>query len=173
MPRSLRPPPIEKYTVLPTHRVPAHLARRFHQICLGVTAEIALKEDLTPQTYGIMAAIAEQPDSTQRQLAGQFGIDQASLGQMVDVLEAKKLVERRFDPNDRRTRLLRATRRAVALREKLRPIMLAAQEQILAPLSKAERTSLIDMLVRVLEANDAYARPGNGRRKPRKRSTST
>jgi DNA-binding MarR family transcriptional regulator len=169
MPRT-PPPPIEKYSVLPSHRVPAHLARRFHQICLGVTAEIAVKEDLTPQIYGIMAAIVEQPDSTQRQLASQFGIDQASLGQMVDVLEAKRLVERRSDPNDRRTRLLRATRRGIELRQKLRPIMIAAQEQILAPLSQAERAALIDMLVRVLEANDAYARPGNGRRKPRKTS---
>lgn len=171
MPRSAKQP-IEKYSVLPSHRVPAHLARRFHQICLGVTAEIALKEDLTPQTYGIMAAIVEQPDSTQRQIATQFGVDQASVGQIVDLLEAKKLVERRIDADDRRTRLLHATRRGVELRQRLRPIMLAAQEQVLAPLSKAERASLLDMLVRVLEANDAYARPGNGRRKPRKSSTS-
>jgi hypothetical protein len=28
------------------------------------------------------------------------------------------------------------------------------------------------MLARVIEANDAYARPGNGRRKPRRRTDS-
>ena len=33
-----------KSLVLPSHRVPAHLARRFHQICLGVTAEILVRE---------------------------------------------------------------------------------------------------------------------------------
>ena len=45
---------------------------------------------------------------------------------------------------------------------------LAELPRVLKPLTPAERTSLIDMLVRVLEANDAYAKPGNGRRKPRK-----
>ena len=65
-PRSL---PAEKSPVLPSHRVPAHLARRFHQICLGVTAEILLHEDLTPLLWGVMAAVLEQPGSGQRQLA--------------------------------------------------------------------------------------------------------
>jgi hypothetical protein len=81
-------------------------------------------------------------------------------------------VERRVDPEDRRSRRLRATRRGGDLRKRLRPRLLAAQERVLKPLAPAERASLIDMLVRVLEANDAYARPGNGRRKPRKFSTS-
>jgi len=157
----------EKPSVLPSHRVPAHLARRFHQICLGVTAEILKDEDLTPLMYGVMAAIQEEPGSGQRQLANRMGIDQVSLGQMIDFLEAKKLVERRMDPDDRRTRRLHLTRRGSELRLRLRPGLLAAQDQLLAPLSKPEQTALLDMLVRVLEANDAYARPGNGRRKPR------
>jgi len=29
---------------------------------------------------------------------------------------------------------------------------------------------LLDMLVRVIEANESYARPGNGRRKPQRNS---
>jgi MarR family transcriptional regulator, temperature-dependent positive regulator of motility len=161
-------PQPQKFTVLPSHRVPAHLARRFHQVCLGVTGEILLEEDLTPQVYGIMASIVEQPDSTQRQIAHQFGVDEASVGQIVDILEARKLVTRRVDPKDRRSRLLRATRRGGELRKRLRPLMHAAQERVLEPLTRAERALLIDMLVRVLEANDAYAKPGNGRRKPRK-----
>jgi hypothetical protein len=49
--------------------------------------------------------------------------------------------------------------------------LLAAQERLLAPLAKAERAALLDMLVRVIEANDSYARPGNGRRKPRRRTS--
>ena len=63
----------EKSPVLPSHRVPAHLARRFHQICLGVTAEILLHEDLTPMLWGVMAAVLEQPGSGQRLLANSMG----------------------------------------------------------------------------------------------------
>jgi DNA-binding MarR family transcriptional regulator len=156
--------------VLPSHRVPAHLARRFHQICLGVTAEILLHEDLTPMLYGVMAAILEEPGSGQRPLASRLGVDAVTLGQMIEFLERKGLVKRQVDPDDRRARQLYLTRRGTDLRHRLRPSLLAAQERILAPLAKAERTALLDMLARVIEANDSYARPGNGRRKPRRKT---
>ena len=39
------------------------------------------------------------------------------------------------------------------------------RRRILSVLSAAERKALIDMLVRVIEANEAYVRPGAGRRK--------
>jgi DNA-binding MarR family transcriptional regulator len=170
--REPRPEPAEKSPVLPSHRVPAHLARRFHQICLGVTAEILMDEDLTPLLWGVMAAVLEQPGSGQRQLANSMGIDAVNFGQMIDSLERQGLIKRQIDPNDRRARQLYVTRRGTDLRRRLRPALLAAQERLLAPLAKAERIALLDMLVRVIEANDAYARPGNGRRKPRRKSDS-
>jgi DNA-binding MarR family transcriptional regulator len=154
--------------VLPSHRLPAHLARRFNQICLGVTAEILAKHDLTPMLFGVIAAVAEKPGSGQRQLAAQMGVDAATFGQMIEFLEQKGLVRRQTDPDDRRARQLFVSRYGSTLRNRLRPSLIAAQERLLAPLSKVERSSLIDMLVRVIEANDAYARPGNGRRKPRR-----
>jgi tripartite-type tricarboxylate transporter receptor subunit TctC len=42
------------------------------------------------------------------------------------------------------------TRRGADLRHRLRPSLLAAQERLLTPLSKTERTALLDMLVRVV-----------------------
>jgi DNA-binding MarR family transcriptional regulator len=162
----------EKSPVLPSHRVPAHLARRFHQICLGVTAEILVREDLTPLLWGVMAAVLEEPGSGQRQLASRMGVDAVNFGQMIEFLEQKGLVKRQTDPDDRRARQLYVTRRGTDLRHRLRPSLLAAQQRLLSPLSKAERTALLDMLVRVIEANDSYARPGNGRRKPRRKSDS-
>ena len=160
----------EKSPVLGSHRVPAHLARRFNQICLGVTAEILARNDLTPLIFGVMAAVLEEPGSGQRQLATRIGIDAVSFGQMIDILEQRGLVKRELDPNDRRARRLYVTRRGADLRRRLSPVLLAAQERLLAPLSKSERVALLDMLVRVIEANDSYARPGNGRRKPRRKS---
>jgi len=165
-----RPRTNETKTVLPSHRLPAHLARRFNQICLGVTAEILGQHDLSPMLFGAIAAIAEEPGTAQRQLAGRMGVDAATFGQMIETLELKGLVERRIDPDDRRARQLFVTRKGAGLRNRLRPSLIAAQERLLAPLSKAERSALMDMLVRVIEANDAYARPGSGRRKPRRKA---
>jgi DNA-binding MarR family transcriptional regulator len=159
-------------SVLISHRVPAHLARRFHQICLGVTAEILGGEDLNQLQWGVMAAIAEEPSSGQGQLAKRMGVDAVTFGQIVEFLEQKGLVERRIDPEDRRARQLFLTQRGMKLRRRLRPSLLAVQDRALAPLTRTERDALLDMLVRVIEANDSYARPGNGRRKPRRRSDS-
>ena len=127
---------IEKSPVLGSHRVPAHLARRFNQICIGVTAEILFKEDLTPLSFGVMAAVLEAPGSGQRQLASQLGIDVVSFGQMIDLLEQKQLVKRALDPADRRARRLYVTKRGSELRRRLRPALLAAQERLLSPLSR-------------------------------------
>ncbi len=156
--------------VLPSHRVPAHLARRFNQICLGVTAEILNGEGLTPLLFGVLAAVLEEPGRGQKKVAERMGVDAVNFGQMIDELEGKGLVERKIDSDDRRARKLYVTERGAGLRRRLRPSLLAAQERLLAPLSPNERGALLDMLVRVIEANESYARPGNGRRKPQRNS---
>src|SRR6202011_496553 len=86
-----RPGQTEKSPVLPSHRVPAHLARRFNQICLGVTAEILVHEDMTPLLWGVMAAVLEDPGSVQRQLASRMGVDAVNFGQMIELLQQKGL----------------------------------------------------------------------------------
>ena len=48
---------------------------------------------------------------------------------------------------------------------RLRPSVAAADQRILEPLSPSERELFIDMLIRMIGANGAYARPGAGRRK--------
>jgi DNA-binding MarR family transcriptional regulator len=157
--------------VHPVHRVPAHLARRFHQICLGALAEVIEPAGITPGEYAVLVGIVDLPDLDQRQLAARLGIDAVSAGKTIDRLEGIGLVKRRVHPTDRRARLLGATSRGTKLRRRLRPPALAAQERIMAPLSAAERKLFVDFLVRIVEANESYARPGNGRRRPRKAST--
>jgi MarR family transcriptional regulator, temperature-dependent positive regulator of motility len=148
------------------HRVPAHLARRFNQICVGAMAEIMSPEGIMPREYAVIATIADVPGLDQRTLATRLGIDPASAGQMLDRLEDMELVDRRVHPVDRRARVLRLTARGVKLRQRLIPAARAAHDRIMAPLSPAERGLFIEFLVRIVEANESYARPGNGRRRP-------
>lgn len=162
----------ELLPVLASHRVPAHLARRFHQICLGATAEILDRQDITPIQWGVMSAILEEPGTCQKHIAKRVGIDPVTLGQMIGALEKNGLVKRQTDPGDRRGRRLFITRRGTGLRHRLRPSMLQAQERVLVPLTKTERASLLDMLARVVVTNGGYAHSGHGRRKPRKHSSS-
>jgi DNA-binding MarR family transcriptional regulator len=153
--------------VHPRHRVPAHLARRFHQICLGAVAEIILPAGLTPSEYAVLAVITDLPNLDQQSLAKKLGIDAVSAGQMIARLEASGHLERRIAPHDRRARLLVATRAGAKLRERLRGPALAAQNRILEPLGVRERQVFLKLLTRIVEGNQSYARPGNGRRPPR------
>jgi DNA-binding MarR family transcriptional regulator len=147
------------------HRVPAHLARRFHQVCLGITAEVTERAALTPVEFAVIAALAEVPDTDQGSLAGRLGIDAVSTHHLIHRLAAAGYVERRVNPQDRRARALRLSARGQTLHDRLRAAARASQERILAPLAPTERTLFLDMLTRLVEVHEAYARPGNGRRR--------
>jgi hypothetical protein len=60
---------------------------------------------------------------------------------------------------------LRVTARGQAVHDDLRPKGRAQQERILVPFAPEERPLFLDMLTRLVEAHEAYARPGNGRRR--------
>jgi MarR family transcriptional regulator, temperature-dependent positive regulator of motility len=153
------------------HRVPTHLARRFHQVCLGAVAAVTEPAGLSPMQYAVIASLLDKPDIDQRQLAARIGVDPVTAGNLVGPLEASGLVARTVDEADRRARRLRLTARGAALRRKLQPLHASAHQRILSPLSPAEQAQLLDLLSRVIEGNAELARPGNGRRKPRRRKS--
>ena len=160
--------------VPPSHRVPAHLARRFHQVCLGITAEVTERAGLTPVEFAMITALEDAPDIDQGSLAARLGIDAVSAHHLIHRLDAAGYIERQVHPKDRRARTLRLTARGQALRDRLRADGRASQERILAPLAQRERTLFLEMLTRLVEAHEAYARPGNGRRRaPRARPQSS
>jgi MarR family transcriptional regulator, temperature-dependent positive regulator of motility len=158
-----------KTSVAPVHRVPAHLARRFHQICLGVLAELTGPEELTPLEFAVLAAVGDQPGIDQRGLARRLGIDPVTTGQLVEHMEQLGLIRRRIDPADRRARQLHATPAGTKLRTRLRPAIAKAHDRIMASLSAEEQAAFLALLTRIVESNESYARPGNGRRRPRKK----
>ena len=157
--------------VPPLHRVPAHLARRFHQVCLGILAEVTEIEELSPLQYGILASIGDEPRMDQRRLAERIGVDTVSAHHHIEYLEKKGFVARQIDPADRRARLLRLTPMGVRTRDRLRPALVEAHTRVTHALSQRERDVLLNLLTRVIESNESYARPGNGRRRPPKRIT--
>src|SRR3954447_7560217 len=150
-------------------RAPFPLARRFLQICTTAVAEPLGREDLMPLDMGVLAYLNRrngEPDIDQNGLAARLGIDRYSASLLVERLEKKGIVERRVDGADRRARLLRLAARGEKLYSLLRAPIVAKQTALLAPLSSKEQELFLDFLMRVVEANQALARPGTGRRKP-------
>lgn len=156
-------------------RAPFPLARRFLQICTAAVAEPLAREDLVPIDMGVLAYLNRkngEPDIDQNGLAARLGIDRYSASLMVDRLEKKGIVERRVNGADRRARLLRLTAQGEKLYARLRAPVVAKQMELLATLAPKEQDLFLDLLVRVVQANFALARPGVGRRRPaRQRQT--
>ena len=168
-PPSLDPPSPEATLVLksgvPIRRTPAALARRFAQICLAVVAESLVGEDVTPLQYAALAHLSDEPDIDQNGLAARLGVEQSHGSLLVEQLVVAGLIERRVNGEDRRARMLRLTARGAKLYQRLLPGARSRQDRMLAPLTPAEREVFLDQLVRIVLANEIYARPGAGRRK--------
>ena len=171
--RSIRVKSGNSEITVPIRRNPVALARRLFQIGMAVAAEALGTTDLTPLQYAILAYLSDEPDLDQAGLAARVGVDRTNIGLLAQQLEAKGLVSRRVNGDDRRARLLRLTPRGVKLFQLVGPRARAAQNGILAPLAPADRGLLIDLLVRVIQANESYVRPGAGRRRRGSRSTHT
>lgn len=151
---------------VPIKRIATPLARRFAQISTAVLADMTAEADLNPLQYAVLSYLFDEPGIDQNALASRLGVDRTSAGQLVDQMERKGLVERRVNGADRRARLLRLSVRGIKLREQLRPKAHLVQARLLSALTPTEREILLELLVRVIEANESYARPGAGRKKP-------
>src|SRR5215468_48346 len=166
------PSPAAAYRLLPSHRMPSFLSYLLRQICLGIMAEVLGPADLRPVEYATLTTLDAEPGIDQVHLAARIACDKMSTSQLVERLEKRGLISRRTDPADRRARVLHLTPKGLALRRRLQPAALAAQDRILAPLRPEERPLLIDLIARIVEGHRSYARPGNGRRGPRKSAAS-
>jgi len=158
----------------PVRRALVPLARRLVQICIAAASDRLAGEGLASLEMGALAVLSRQNaevEIDQNGLAGRLSIDRYSASLLVDRLEKRGIVERRVNGADRRARLLRLTPRGERLYARLRSPIEEMQMGILAALTPKERELFLDLLVRVVEANRALARPGAGRRKPSRRGS--
>lgn len=151
---------------LPVRRVPLPLARHFFQICTAASAETIAGEGLKSGQFAVLAHLSRktgEPSIDQTGIAARMGVDRARVSQLVEELEAMGLIDRRVNGADRRARVLRLTPRGEQVRARLQPAVLADQMRVLAPLAPRQRELLLDLLVRVIDANrGALTRPDKG-----------
>jgi MarR family transcriptional regulator, lower aerobic nicotinate degradation pathway regulator len=110
--------------------------------------------ELRKQHYGVLASLADVGPATQAPLADRLGIDRSDMVSLLDELEALRYVMRRPDPTDRRRKIVEITGRGTTALKKLDLLVYAADDDLLAPLTPAERTTLARLLARVLPDAD-------------------
>ena len=98
----------------------------------------------------------------QAELAKQLGVDRTVMVYLVDDLERAGLVERLPDPNDRRSRLIRATEVGLERLAAKQTAISAAESELLAALTADEQKSLREMLREVAKHHMDPAAVGHG-----------
>ncbi len=103
--------------------------------------------------FGALSMIRAAGPMSQQTLGEMIGKDRTSIVAVVDELEGEGLVERRRNPSDRRAYALEVTRRGEDWLERARPVLIGAEDDLLAPLDEDERRTLVGLLQRVLRGD--------------------
>jgi DNA-binding MarR family transcriptional regulator len=110
---------------------------------------IASEFDLAPAQLGALKALDPNEPVPMRYLAQALACDNSNVTGIVDRLEARGLVERRADPNDRRVKMLVVTPEGAALRRRVKERMEEPPE-VLKQLTADEQRELRDLLRKAL-----------------------
>lgn len=142
----------------PIERLPGHAIRRLHQIAVGIFHQELQELNLTPVQFAALQTVAHRPGLDQRTLAGLIALDTSTTASLIDRLEARGLLRRNLSAEDKRVRLLSLTEDGLALCKAAQPGVQRTQEQILAPLSAAQRSTFMNLLAVLVAENNGFSR---------------
>jgi DNA-binding MarR family transcriptional regulator len=129
-----------------------HLIRRLHQQSTNIFVQrtLAAGFDLTPVQFAALDAIHAHPATDQAHVAELIGYDRATIGGVIDRMERKGWIRRVVSERDRRARELSLTAKGSRVRSALQPIVHDLQQDILRPLSDADRECFISLVGQVV-----------------------
>src|SRR2546428_1538478 len=123
---------------------------RVHAHFAAAVAEL----DLAPMQAKALHELNVEPPISMRELAERLKSDPSNVTGLIDRLEARGLVERRPDPNDRRVKGLALTSAGADLRTRLFARLYAAPPTV-AELSERDQRTFGDVLQRILSVSSA------------------
>jgi MarR family transcriptional regulator, lower aerobic nicotinate degradation pathway regulator len=150
-----KPAPI---TMDAVYAAPGYLFRRMQQIAVSIFIEECKAHDLTPVQYAALIAIHTHPGIDATRLSAVIAFDRSTLGNVIERLESKALVERKPSREDRRIKLLYLTRFGAALLREIMPSVDRAQARMLQPLKASDRKMLMTLLTQLVDLNNEASR---------------
>jgi DNA-binding MarR family transcriptional regulator len=111
--------------------------------------QIARTRGMTRAQWVILARLSRQPGLSQNELAGVCEVEPITVGRLIDRLEARGLVERRFDPKDRRVRRLHLLPAAQPYLEEINSYKEAMALEISEGIDKHTQDVLVDSLLNI------------------------
>ncbi|TDC41848.1 MarR family transcriptional regulator [Micromonospora sp. KC213] len=101
--------------------------------------------------YRVLAALQEFGPASQAELGRRCRMDRSDVVQAVTELERQSFVERSADPADRRRNIVTITGAGRQQLRRLDRTLDTVQDELLAPLSTAERQTLVALLAKVVK----------------------
>jgi DNA-binding MarR family transcriptional regulator len=124
-------------------QVGAHAASKF--------AERLGKLNLVPSDAGILRILGSTPAITQQTLANTLGMVPSRLVTLIDNLESRELIERRDNPDDRRSYALHMTDKGRLTLESIGRAAREHQQALLTALTEDEQRQLAGLLQRIAD----------------------
>ena len=152
-PGDLVPAPAAGIPASPGSSVPFHsvgftvstigyaVARRFREILAPL--------ELEPREFALLRAVSASEGESQQAIGERLQIPPSRMVAFIDGLEQRGLLERRLNPDDRRTRALHLTDAGRDLLGRAFAVAVAHERDLCADLSDDEREQLLSLLERV------------------------
>ncbi|MDH5927049.1 MarR family transcriptional regulator [Vibrio lentus] len=127
---------------------------------INVVANKASKDfDVELKQHGLSLALWptlmclwEEEGITQRDIAAKSKVENSTTTRTLDKLEKLELVERRADPNSRRSFRIYLTEKGKALEEQLVPIPIRLNKELMNELDAEEQQQMIKLLQKMVAA---------------------
>lgn len=107
--------------------------------------------DLTPIQYGVLKCIWEKQLSNPKEIARQLGIENSTISGILERMEAKELIVREIDPNDRRYIKVFLTDRAKELETSVNQTVDRVNETVLQSFDEDEIQQFKILLKKMIE----------------------
>jgi len=137
---------------------PGFLLRRAHQIAVGIFMQECSAVGLTPPQHSALIAIELCPGLDQAALARAIGFDRATVGQVVEGLEARGLLRRGRSRIDKRRKALSITPAGRKLMRRAARAIQRTSERLLSPLSPGDRSTFMTLLTRLTDRLNSNSR---------------
>jgi DNA-binding MarR family transcriptional regulator len=145
-------PPLQDVTTdpepAPFRAVGFLLSSLGHAVAAQFSARLAPLE-LEPRQFALLRHVGSHEGGSQQALGERLGIPPSRMVALVDELEARKLLERRPSPSDRRAHALHLTATGNRLLTKASELAASYEGELTQDLDAAERAQLIGQLDRI------------------------
>ncbi len=122
---------------------------RFKQYVTAIFEEHGF--NITPEQFLVMDTLWDEGVLTQQQIADYLLKDKNSVVKLVDGLEERKLVNRLSNPKDRRQNLIKVTKYALEIKDRVTEAAMAAVDHIINGISKDDMQNFIKVLSKMAE----------------------